>query len=79
MGSVQRYVDNLLDQPDPVDAPETEPRRVTMAGIFRIPDQMWERIQPLVPQPEKVHPFRPYGGRASQLSKWSALPAQAAG
>jgi hypothetical protein len=23
--------------------------------------------------------FRPYGGRASQLSKWSALPAQAAG
>jgi hypothetical protein len=24
-------------------------------------------------------PFRPYGGRVGQLSKWSALPAQAAG
>jgi len=33
----------------------------TMAGIFRIPDAMWERIEPLIPPPEKVHPFG--GGR----------------
>jgi transposase len=36
--------------------------RVTMAGIFRIPDAMWERIEPLIPPPEKVHPFG--GGRS---------------
>jgi transposase len=34
---------------------------VTMAGVFRIPDEMWERIEPLVPAPEKIHPFG--GGR----------------
>jgi hypothetical protein len=28
---------------------------------------------------EHFEPFRPYGGRVGQLSKWSALPAQAAG
>ena len=34
---------------------------VTMAGVFHIPDEMWERIEPLIPAPEKVHPFG--GGR----------------
>ena len=33
----------------------------TMAGIFRVPDAMWERIAPLIPAPVKVHPFG--GGR----------------
>ena len=33
----------------------------TMAGVFRIPDAMWERIEPLIPPPEKVHRFG--GGR----------------
>jgi len=32
-----------------------------MAGVFRIPDEMWVRIQPLIPVPEKVHRFG--GGR----------------
>lgn len=35
--------------------------RVTMAGVFRIPDEIWERIAPLIPPPEKVHRFG--GGR----------------
>jgi len=43
-----------------------------MAGIFRIPDQMWERIQPLVPQPEKVHPF---GGGAPRIPDRAVLDA----
>ncbi len=38
-----------------------EARRRTMAGVFRIPDEMWERIEPLIPAPEKVHRFG--GGR----------------
>lgn len=33
----------------------------TMAGIFRMPDAMWERIAPLIPPPAKVHRFG--GGR----------------
>ena len=32
-----------------------------MAGVFRVPDGMWERIKPLIPPPEKVHPLG--GGR----------------
>jgi putative transposase len=32
-----------------------------MAGVFRIPDEMWVRIQPLIAVPEKVHRFG--GGR----------------
>lgn len=35
--------------------------RRTMAGVFRIPDEMWERIEPLIPAPVKVHRFG--GGR----------------
>ena len=32
----------------------------TMAGVFRIPDAMWERIEPLI-SPAKTHRFG--GGR----------------
>jgi transposase len=32
-----------------------------MAGVFRMPDQMWERIEPLIPPPPKTHRFG--GGR----------------
>jgi transposase len=42
------------------DGGQVAPRR-TMAGVFRIPDEMWERIEPLVPPPEKTHRFG--GGR----------------
>jgi transposase len=40
------------------------PRPVTMAGVFRIPDRMWERISPLIPAPLKVHRF---GGGARRV------------
>lgn len=43
------------------DVAGRDARRVTMAGVFRIPDAMWERIRPLIPAPEKVHRFG--GGR----------------
>jgi transposase len=33
----------------------------TMAGVFRIPDEMWERIEPLIPEHVNTHPFG--GGR----------------
>jgi|SRR5680860_396736 len=33
----------------------------TMAGVFRIPDTIWERIAPLIPPPQRVHRFG--GGR----------------
>lgn len=33
----------------------------TMAGVFQIPDEIWERIAPLIPAPPKVHRFG--GGR----------------
>lgn len=49
---------------DPVAEHEIDRPRVTMAGIFRVPDAMWERIAPLVPLPEKVHPF---GGGAPRV------------
>ena len=32
-----------------------------MAGVFRVPDEIWERIEPLIPPPQKVHRFG--GGR----------------
>jgi len=35
-----------------------------MAGIFEIPDAMWERIEPLIPAPAKVHRF---GGGARRI------------
>lgn len=39
-------------------------RPVTMAGVFRIPDEMWERIEPMIPAPAKVHRF---GGGARRV------------
>ena len=35
-----------------------------MAGVFRVPDQMWERIRPLIPAPAKVHRSTPLGWRS---------------
>ncbi len=35
--------------------------RETMAGVFRLPDAMWERIEPLIPQHVNRHPLG--GGR----------------
>jgi transposase len=46
---------------DELDGGERDGRQVTMAGVFRLPDAMWERIAPLIPPPEKVHRFG--GGR----------------
>lgn len=39
-------------------------RSVTMAGVFRVPDALWERIGPLIPAPAKVHRF---GGGARRV------------
>jgi transposase len=59
-------MDDHVDQGDVSDdggagAADVDLARATMAGVFRIPDEMWERIEPLVPVPEKVHRFG--GGR----------------
>jgi transposase len=64
MGCMQDYVDPEAGSSVAVEERESDPRRVTMAGIFRIPDAMWERIEPLIPAPGKVHPF---GGGASRI------------
>lgn len=66
------YVETTEDLPGPVDVSETGPRRVTMAGIFRVPDAMWERIEPLVPAPGKVHRF---GGGAPRIADRVVLDA----
>jgi len=39
------------------DSAEWSGTEGTMAGVFRVPDQMWERIRPLIPAPAKVHRF----------------------
>lgn len=39
------------------DSAECSATDGTMAGVFRVPDQMWERIRPLIPAPAKVHRF----------------------
>jgi transposase len=36
-------------------------RHRTMAGVFRIPDEMWQRIEPLIPEHVNSHRFG--GGR----------------
>ncbi len=46
--------------PGAVDDAQPEPHR-TMAGVFRIPDEMWERIAPLIPVHVNTHPLG--GGR----------------
>ncbi len=33
----------------------------TMAGVFRVPDEMWQRIEPLIPEHVNTHRFG--GGR----------------
>jgi transposase len=43
-----------------------------MAGVFRVPDQMWERIRPLIPAPAKVHRF---GGGCSRVPDRDVLDA----
>jgi transposase len=40
---------------------ERRPEHRTMAGIFSIPDEMWERIEPLIPKHVNTHPLG--GGR----------------
>jgi transposase len=61
---MQGYVDQPQEPPDDVVAEESAERRVTMAGIFRVPDAMWARIEPLIPPPAKVHRF---GGGARRI------------
>lgn len=56
------YVDPVCPGDDEVRiVPQDGDWRYTMAGVFRIPDRMWERIRPLIPAPAKVHRFG--GGR----------------
>ena len=43
---------------------EAAVRPVTMAGVFRLPDAMWERLEPLIAKPAKVHRF---GGGARRV------------
>lgn len=61
---MQDYVDQTQELPVGVVEPESAGRRVSMAGIFRVPDAIWERICPLIPAPEKVHRF---GGGARRV------------
>jgi|SRR5664279_2164738 len=58
------YVDQGVGSLDGVLECEAVSRRVTMAGVFRIPDGMWERIEPLIPPPVKLHPL---GGGAPRI------------
>ena len=43
------------------DGDEQRAGHRTMAGVFRIPDEMWERIEPLIPVHVNTHRFG--GGR----------------
>jgi transposase len=43
------------------DAPVGGSKHRTMAGVFRIPDEMWQRIEPLIPEHVNSHRFG--GGR----------------
>jgi transposase len=61
---MRTYVDQPQEPPGVVVELEAAGRSVTMAGIFRIPDPMWERIAPLIPAPGRVHPF---GGGAPRI------------
>ena len=58
---MQTYVDQ---ERDGVVEVETAVVPVTMAGVFKIPGPMWERIAPLIPPPAKVHRF---GGGARRV------------
>jgi transposase len=46
---------------DVEDGAEQRREHRTMAGIFSIPDEMWERIEPLIPKHVNTHRFG--GGR----------------
>lgn len=59
---MQSYVEQVQPPGDDVLEDQVADRPVTMAGVFRIPDPVWERIVPLIPAPLKVHRFG--GGRA---------------
>jgi transposase len=61
---MQAYENQLQDPPGDGGQDASAQRRVTMAGIFRVPDAMWERIEPLIPPPAKVHRF---GGGARRI------------
>jgi transposase len=57
---VEGYVSQGVEAVVTDDADQRE-RHGTMAGVFRIPDEMWERIAPLIPVHVNTHPLG--GGR----------------
>jgi len=61
---MQIYVDQVWERSGRVKEPDSAAGCVTMAGVFRVPDVMWERIEPLIPPPGKVHRF---GGGAPRI------------
>jgi transposase len=61
---MQSYGNQPQEPPGEVAESQAVERPVTMAGIFGIPDAIWERIAPLIPPPAKVHPF---GGGAPRI------------
>lgn len=67
---MQDYVDHEQVGLELVTDAGSAVRRVTMAGVFRIPDEMWERICPLIPAPAKVHRF---GGGARRVPDRAVL------
>jgi transposase len=69
---MQAYVDQSQEPLGGVVDPEAVGRPVTMAGIFRVPDAIWERIAPLIPAPVKVHRF---GGGAPRIADRVVLDA----
>lgn len=69
---MQDYVDQERVLVEVVAEEASAPRPVTMAGIFRVPDAMWERIAPLIPLPAKVHRF---GGGAPRVPNREVLDA----
>lgn len=53
--------DPLSDVEGAADGSSTASWRDTMAGVFRLPDVLWERIAPLIPEHVNTHPMG--GGR----------------
>jgi len=60
LGCMQSYVDEGAGSGVADGVAEGE-GHATMAGVFRIPDEMWERIAPLIPEHVNPHPLG--GGR----------------
>ena len=69
---MQPCVDQPQAPPDDVVQDQSAERRVTMAGSFRVPDAMWERVEPLIAPPAEVHPF---GGGARRIPDRMVLDA----